>query len=120
MKTRTNDIDKLDEVHDYWNAEACGTHFVAEKENRREFFRQFREFRYKTEWHIPLLVPFAEGKGKSVLEIGCGNGADGVNFALNGARYTGVDLTEEAVRSTAEHFEVMGLAGTFQRENAES
>jgi ubiquinone/menaquinone biosynthesis C-methylase UbiE len=64
-------------------------------------------------------VPFAEQKGKKVLEIGCGNGADGVMFAQAGAEYTGVDLTEAAVEATRIHFQVMGLKGTFQIENAE-
>jgi SAM-dependent methyltransferase len=40
-------------------------------------------------------------------------------FALNGASYTGVDLTEAALDATRKHFEVLGLAGTFQKENAE-
>src|SRR6185503_17179971 len=64
-------------------------------------------------------VPFASARGKSVLEIGCGNGADGTMFASNGADYTGVDLTEEAVEATRAHFEALGLNGRFQRENAE-
>jgi SAM-dependent methyltransferase len=40
-------------------------------------------------------------------------------FALNGAHYTGVDLTEAALEATRKHFAVMGLTGTFQKENAE-
>jgi len=63
--------------------------------------------------------PFAESRGKQVLEIGTGNGAEGVMFALNGAHYTGVDLTEAALEASRKHFAVMGLTGTFQKENAE-
>jgi ubiquinone/menaquinone biosynthesis C-methylase UbiE len=106
-------------VHDFWNTEACGTHFVEQATDEKDFFERFREYRYRTEWHIPLLVPFSEAKGRKVLEIGVGNGADGVMFALNGAFYTGVDLTEAALEATRRHFVAMGLAGTFQRENAE-
>jgi ubiquinone/menaquinone biosynthesis C-methylase UbiE len=54
------------------------------------------------------------------LEVGCGNGADGVLFALNGADYTGVDLTQTAVDATRKHFEELSLPGRFQVENAES
>ena len=57
--------------------------------------------------------------GKKVLEIGTGNGADGVMFARNGALYTGVDLTEAALEATRKHFSMLGLAGTFRQENAE-
>lgn len=106
-------------THDFWNAEPCGTHFVPEYADRREFYAKYREFRYRTEWHIPELAQFDQAKGKSVLEIGCGNGVDGVMFAQNGARYTGVDLTEAAVNATREHFQILGLPGTFQQENAQ-
>ncbi len=84
-----------------------------------DFYARFREHRYRTQWHIPLLVPFAEAKGKQVLEIGIGNGADGVMFALNGGSYTGADLTEAALEATRKHFEVMRLQGSFHKENAE-
>jgi len=109
----------LTSVHAFWNTEACGTHFVEKPADQRDFFEKYREHRYCTEWHIPLLVPFAEAKGKKVLEIGTGNGADGVMFAQNGAHYTGVDLTETALEATRKHFQVLGLSGVFQKENAE-
>src|SRR2546422_5406687 len=109
----------LSSVHSFWNTEACGTHFVEKYSDQRDFFEKYREHRFRTEWHIPLLVPFAEAKGKRVLEIGTGNGADGVMFALSGAAYTGVDLTEAALEATRKHFQLLGLTGTFQKENAE-
>ncbi len=66
-----------------------------------------------------MLVPFAETNGKRVLEIGCGNGADGVMFAKHGAVYTGVDLTQAAIDATRQHFGVLGLPGAFEIQNAE-
>src|SRR5579862_1758555 len=109
----------LQKVHGFWNTEACDTGVVSDASGEADFFSKFREQRYRTQWHIPLLVPFAQAKGKRVLEIGTGNGADGVMFALNGGMYTGVDLTEAALEATRKHFEVLGLKGTFQKENAE-
>lgn len=106
-------------VSEFWNTEACGSHYVPVQRGTAEFYKRYREFRYRTEWHIPMLVPFAETTGKRVLEIGCGNGADGVMFAQHGAEYTGVDLTETAVDATRRHFDVLGLGGTFQTEDAE-
>jgi len=106
-------------VQDFWGTEACGTHFIKDFENEADFFAKYREYRYETEWHIPLVVPFDDGKDKDVLEIGCGNGVDGVMWAKAGARYTGVDLTEAAVGATKTHFECLGLEGTFQQENAQ-
>jgi ubiquinone/menaquinone biosynthesis C-methylase UbiE len=110
---------ELGAVEEFWGIEACGTNFVEVNKYTREFFEHYREFRYRTEWHIPEVVPFSETRGKRVLEIGCGNGADGTLFASNGAEYVGVDLTLEAVNATAAHFKSVGLYGHFQQENAE-
>src|ERR1041385_2375819 len=107
-------------VAEFWGTEACGTHFVRDFADDREFYDKFREYRYRTEWHLPILVRFAQARGKKVLEIGTGNGADGVMFAQNGADYTGVDLTEAALEATHRHFTVLGLSGSFQSENAEA
>lgn len=107
------------EVRTFWNTEACGSHFVRAEKGTAEFYEQYRQFRYRVEWHIPFLVPFSETRDKTVLEIGCGNGADGTLFAQHGAVYTGVDLTEAAVASARRHFDVLGLKGKFQIENAE-
>jgi ubiquinone/menaquinone biosynthesis C-methylase UbiE len=106
-------------VRAFWNTEACGTHFVETFTDTRDFYEKFREHRYRTEWHLLQLVPFAEARGKRVLEIGIGNGADGAMFALNGALYTGADLTTAALEATRRHFEVLGLEGEFKQENAE-
>jgi ubiquinone/menaquinone biosynthesis C-methylase UbiE len=107
------------DVHQFWNTEACGTDLVDAEKGTAEFYKKYRELRYKTEWHIPELVPFSETRGKKVLEIGCGNGADGVMFAQAGAIYTGVDLTEAAVEATRIHFRLLGLNGTFHNDDAE-
>jgi ubiquinone/menaquinone biosynthesis C-methylase UbiE len=114
-----NSSPTVQQVNEFWNTEACGTHFVSGHTTEREFYEKFRDYRYRTEWHIPLLVPFAETRGKKVLEIGTGNGADAAMFALNGANYTGVDLTDAALAATGKHFRVLGLHGTFVKQNAE-
>lgn len=106
-------------VQQFWNTDACGTHDLHFSRGTPEFYEKYRELRYRSEWHIPQLVPFAGTIGKKVLEIGCGAGADGVMFANHGAQYTGVDLTETAVDATRQHFALFALRGTFQVEDAE-
>jgi SAM-dependent methyltransferase len=106
-------------VRAFWNTEACGTHFVRHFADDADFFRQYRAFRYRTEWHIPAFAGFADGVNRQVLEIGCGNGADGAMFAMQGAHYTGVDLTAEALEATRRHFAAEGLDGTFRQQNCE-
>ncbi len=109
----------VERVRAFWDTEACGTHFVKHVGDDRDFFTRYREFRYRTEWHIPAFASFPEADGKRVLEIGCGNGADGAMFALNGATYTGIDLTAEAVDATRRHFAAERLDGVFRQENSE-
>ncbi len=110
----------LDTVQEYWNREACGAHYIKDYTSREDFFKQYRDFRYTTEWHIPQIVSFSSVKGKKVLEIGCGNGVDGAMFALNGGNYTGVDLTQAAVDATNEYFKLLDLVGDIRIENAEN
>jgi SAM-dependent methyltransferase len=44
----------------------------------------------------------------TVLEIGCGTGADGLAFKAAGIRYTGIDLSEQNVRlARAKHLEAV-------------
>ncbi|HEX8180962.1 MAG TPA: class I SAM-dependent methyltransferase [Pyrinomonadaceae bacterium] len=114
-----NSEQTVEQVAAFWDTEACGTQFVARATDERDFYTQYRRFRYETEWHIPEFVPFTEMRGQRVLEIGCGNGADGVMFAQHGAHYTGVDLTAAAVAATRKHFTVMNLPGEFRLADAE-
>ena len=50
----------LTAVRAFWNTEACGTHFVPEYSDIGDFFRRYREFRYRTEWHIPAFAAFEQ------------------------------------------------------------
>ncbi len=106
------------DVHEFWNTQACGSHYIDADRNSREFYERYRAFRYASEWHIKEIVPFDWARGKSILEIGCGNGADAVTFAEAGADYTGVDLTEEAVEATSEHLRLLNLPGRARTADA--
>jgi SAM-dependent methyltransferase len=109
----------LREVYTFWNSGACGAHVLGKCGSEREAFAAYRESRYRTEWHIPSFAAFAEARGKRVLEIGCGNGADAVMFAKHGAAYVGVDLTDTAVDATRRHLAAEGLEGRCGLANVE-
>ena len=68
---------------------------------------------------MPIIAKFDSFRGKDVLEIGCGIGTDGIEFARNGARYIGVDLTPKSTELAAERFALFGLPGRFEVANAE-
>jgi ubiquinone/menaquinone biosynthesis C-methylase UbiE len=68
---------------------------------------------------VPLVASFEAFRGKKVVEIGCGVGTDGIEFARSGANYVGVDLTPNSVELTRERFKVFGIPGRFEVANAE-
>ena len=106
-------------VRAFWQAHPCGTKFADAEPGSRRFYELVEAHRYEKEWHIPAAAQFANTKGLSVFEIGCGLGTDGAQFAKAGARYTGVDLTEAAVDLARRRFELFQLPGTFQVADAE-
>lgn len=111
--------DLKERVRAFWQAHPCGTKFADTAPGTPRFFELVEEHRYRTEWHIPAAADFASTKGLRVLEIGCGLGTDGAQFAKAGADYTGVDLTDAAVDLARKRFELSGLQGTFRTADAE-
>ena len=107
-------------VRAFWQAHPCGTRFADAEPDTRRFYELVEKHRYEKEWHIPAAADFAGARGLRVLEIGCGLGTDGAQFAKAGADYTGVDLTEAAVELARKHFELFNLRGTFQTADAEN
>ena len=37
---------------------------VQDASGDEDFYKKFREHRYRTQWHIPLLVPFSQAKAE--------------------------------------------------------
>lgn len=108
-----------EQVRAFWQANPCGTKFTDAEMGSREFYERVAEHRYATEWHIPAAAAFGRARGLRVLEIGCGLGTDGAQFARAGADYTGVDLTDAAVELARKCFAVFGLRGEFRTADAE-
>ena len=106
-------------VRVFWQAHPCGTKFSDAEIGTPEFFERVEAHRYEKEWHIPTAADFASTRGLRVLEIGCGMGTDGAQFAKAGASYTGIDLTDAAVELARKRFEVSGLKGEFRVADAE-
>jgi SAM-dependent methyltransferase len=106
-------------VRVFWQAHPCGTKFSDAEIGTPEFFERIEAHRYEKEWHIPAAADFANTQGLRVLEIGCGMGTDGAQFAKAGADYTGIDLTDAAVELARKRFQVSGLKGEFRVADAE-
>jgi len=106
-------------VRAFWQANPCGVKFADAAPGTRKFYELVETHRYTKEWHIPIAADFQSASGLQVLEIGCGLGTDGAQFAQAGADYTGVDLTEAAVDLARQRFEMFGLPGKFRTADAE-
>jgi SAM-dependent methyltransferase len=112
--------DLKERVRAFWQAHPCGTRFSDAEMGTPEFFERVEAHRYTKEWHIPEAANFAGARGLSVLEIGCGMGTDGAQFAQAGACYTGIDLTQAAIDLARKRFELSGLEGEFRVADAEN
>ncbi|HTG95400.1 MAG TPA: class I SAM-dependent methyltransferase [Pyrinomonadaceae bacterium] len=119
MSSTTDNTELKERVRQFWQEHPCGTKFADALPGSRRFYELVEEHRYTKEWHIPAAAGFAATKGLRVLEIGCGLGTDGAQFAQAGADYTGIDLTDAAIELAQKRFELFKLPGTFQTDDAE-
>src|SRR6195256_1621874 len=118
-KVIDSNADLKERVRAFWQAHPCGTKFSDAEMGTPEFFERVEAHRYTKEWHIPEAADFAGTRGLRVLEIGCGMGTDGAQFAQAGAHYAGIDLTEAAIELARKRFELSGLEGEFRVADAE-
>lgn len=110
----------ITEVKGFWDANPCQSDLSSEQ-NRRAYFEEITRKRYHgREWHVPIVAQFTAFRGKDVLEIGCSIATDGLEFARNGARYVGVDLTPNSIEMAKERFNLFGVPGRFEVADAET
>jgi SAM-dependent methyltransferase len=107
------------DVRDYWDEAACGENLYLDDRNI-EGFRKQADIRYELEPYIAPFADFAAARGKKVLEIGVGLGADHQRFAEAGAILHGVDLTPRAIELTRRRFELLGLSTELRQGDAEN
>lgn len=97
-----------EEIAGFWENNPCGSDFVEFKEFER-FFLDYDAFRYMQLPYLLQLLDRLDLRGKKVLEIGPGQGADAQQIIERGGVYTGVDLTEESIRRLCKRFELFNL-----------
>jgi len=86
----------------------------------RRFFASAAEFMSWDKIPFDGLIDFDGLKDRDVLEIGVGNGSHARLLAQHARSFTGIDLTDYAVKSTARRMELEGLAARILRMDAES
>ncbi|MEX2156175.1 MAG: class I SAM-dependent methyltransferase [Gemmatimonadales bacterium] len=107
-----------EQVHDFWNDAACGEELYLGSTDRAGYERQAQQ-RYRLEPFIVDLAKFSATRGKRVLEIGVGLGADHQRFAEAGADLFGIDLTARAVEHTSRRLGLFGLTSRLAVGDAE-
>ena len=109
----------IEEVKKFWDDRPCNVRHSSKEVGTKEYFDEVETKKFFVEPHILEFTNFPEWEGKKVLEIGCGLATAGINFASNGADYTGVELSEESLTLARKRFEVFGQEGNFYSGNAE-
>jgi SAM-dependent methyltransferase len=89
-------------IKEFWQGHPCGDAQVGGLRDRfhsdyEKFFANYDQFRYHNERHLPACIKALNVAGKKVLEIGLGEGAESERLIREGAHWSGVDLTAEAV-----------------------
>jgi ubiquinone/menaquinone biosynthesis C-methylase UbiE len=109
----------ISNIKTFWDSSPCQSD-LSQAKDRRRYFEEISQKRFHgREWHVPTVATFDAFRGRTVVEIGCGVGTDGIEFARNGANYIGVDLTPNSIELTRERFQVFGVPGRFEVANAE-
>ena len=109
----------IEAVEAYWDARPCNIRHSAKAVGSREYFDEVEARKHFVEPHIPGFAQFERWAGKRVLEVGCGIGTAAVNFARQGADYTGVELSSSSLELTRKRLDVYGLKGRLLLCNAE-
>lgn len=94
-------------VQEFWDAASCGEVYASGATDRDRYESQ-AQARYSLEPYIADFAKFATGRGRDVLEVGVGMGADHAEWARHVPRtLTGIDLTPRAVSHTKARLSIL-------------
>lgn len=105
-------------VHDFWSDASCGGILYLDNTDRAGYDAQANR-RYELEPFIHGFSCSDEYRGPGVLAIGVGLGIDHQRFAEEGAKLTGIDLTERAVEHTERRLAACDLSSRLTTGDAE-
>ncbi|MBI5305973.1 class I SAM-dependent methyltransferase [Candidatus Wolfebacteria bacterium] len=89
------------------------------KEIDKRFFSNAEEYLPSREKPFDLLIDFKSLLKMDVLEIGVGNGSNAQLLAGNAKSFTGIDITDYAIKSVKKRFEIFNLPGRIIKMDAE-
>jgi SAM-dependent methyltransferase len=98
-----------EQVKEFWEQQSCDTQVAQAEKYSKEYFESVEEFRYFDQPFIHSFAQFSRYRDKRVLEIGFGAGTDFIQWLRAGAKATGLDLTEEAMRNLTHRIAIYQL-----------
>jgi SAM-dependent methyltransferase len=107
-----------DAVLEHWDQASCGEDLYLRSPTAEGYREQARR-RYELEPYIEEFADFAGSRGRTVLEIGVGLGADHERFAAAGALLSGIDLTARAIEHARRRLALFGLESVLLVADAE-
>jgi SAM-dependent methyltransferase len=109
----------VETVRQFWQTHVNNEYYTEATRGTATYFREIEQRRYLTHYHLPELFGSLDGRGRRLLEIGCGIGVDSIQLAQRGFRVTAVDLTENALEIGAGFAAERGVDIDFRLGNAE-
>jgi ubiquinone/menaquinone biosynthesis C-methylase UbiE len=107
------------EVSDFWSEASCGEDLYLQNTDRAGY-EAHAQIRYQLEPYILQFADFENSRGKRVLEVGVGLGADHLMYAAHGADLYGIDLTMRAIEHCSRRLSVAGLSSGLSVADAEN
>jgi ubiquinone/menaquinone biosynthesis C-methylase UbiE len=101
-----------------WTADPCGPEISAAPGTDEAIKQLLVGRRAYAPW-LARALAYESTAGLDVLDVGCGQGIDLVEYASAGARVTGIDLTPRHVELARSHVKALGLSATVLQGDAE-
>lgn len=103
-----------------WTHDPCGYDAANGQPGTTDYIRRLTAARRAYAPWMAADLGYAGCRGLRVLDVGCGQGIDLVEYASAGADAVGVDLTPRHVELAREHLAALSLNGTVVRADAEA